>query len=369
MLYVLCLAFIVAVSIQLFYYGAFSVFAFSKDKPLEANQNQKFPVSVLICAKNEAVNLQKNLPAILHQHYDDFQVVLINDASTDDTLDVMETFAEQHANIHIVNVENNEAFWGSKKYALTLGIKAAKHEHLLFIDADCVPNSNLWIQHMASQFTSQKTIVLGYGKYITSSPSLVNLCVQYETLLTAIQYFSYALLGNPYMGVGRNLAYTKSMFFKTKGFINHLYKVNSGDDDLFIQEASTSQNTAITSHTESHTLSVAPGNFSKWFAQKRRHISTARFYSVPNKILLGLFYISKVSLFVFLPFALLYHWQLTTGFLFFYYILQYVVVGLSAKKLGELRVLWFLPILELILLSVHFSIFIANTISKPKHWS
>ncbi len=369
MLYVLCLTFSIAVSIQLIYYLFFSVFSFAKPKQVNLSALKEFPVSVLICAKNEAENLRQNLPKLLAQEYQDFEVVLINDASSDDTLGVMEDFKMKYPNVSIVDVANNEAFWGSKKYALTLGIKAAKHEHLLFIDADCVPNTNHWIRQMSAQFNQEKQIVLGYGAYETTKVSLVHLLVQYETLLTALQYFSYALLGNPYMGVGRNLAYTKSLFFKTKGFIRHLYLVQSGDDDLFVQEAATKTNTAITFQPESHTTSEAPHTFKEWIHQKRRHVSTAAFYSVQNKLLLGLFYSSKLIMFCSLPFALYTNLQLSLSLCIAYYLVQYVVVGFSAKKLNELRVLWCLPFLELGLLFFHFSIFIANTISKPKHWS
>ena len=251
-------------AIQLLYFICFSTILFVKKKKKSIEQ---IPVSVIICAKNEEQNLQTFLPNIIKQQYADFEIVLINDASSDDTLEIMQSFKEKHANIKIVNVKNNEAFWGNKKYALTLGIKAAKNEHLLFTDADCKPVSKLWIQTMVQQFSKSKTIVLGYGKYRTRK-TFVNLLVRFETLLTAIQYFSYAKLGSPYMGVGRNLAYTKSEFFKTNGFIKHI-QVRSGDDDLFIQEAATKNNTSFTLNPESFTVSNPPLTLKEWFRQKR----------------------------------------------------------------------------------------------------
>jgi len=358
--------FLVVVAIQISYYFVFSFFAFSREKP--EKKEVKIPVSVVICAKNEAENLQKFLPSIIHQKYTDFEIVLINDASSDNTLEVMEHFREHHKHIKIVNVENVEAFWGNKKYALTLGIKAAKNEYLLFTDADCKPVSEHWIRKMVAHFSNDKKIVLGYGKYQNKKVSFLNLVVRYETLLTAIQYFSYAKLGSPYMGVGRNLAYTKSEFFKVNGFIKHI-QIKSGDDDLFIQQAANKNNTAICTHPKSFTVSVPPASFKEWFRQKRRHISTAAHYKLQHQFFLGLFFISKV-LFLGLMLFLLLTYPLKTVLLVtsIYYFVQFLVMGVAAYKLQEKQLIYLLPFLEVFLILFQFSIFITNYFSKPTHW-
>lgn len=363
---VLFYVFVAAVVIQIAYYISFSVFAFGASSAKKSIQD--IPVSVIICAKNEAQNLRKNIPHLLSQEYATFEIVLINDASSDDTLEVMQSFADTHARIKLVNVDPNESFWGNKKYALTLGIKAAKYEHLLFTDADCKPISTQWISEMSSCFMENKQVVLGYGSYAKIPNSIINILVRYETVLTAIQYFSYALMGNPYMGVGRNLAYTKKVFFKVKGFANHL-QIKSGDDDLFVQQVASKQNTTITFSESSFTESDAPKTFIAWFRQKRRHTSTAKHYRLSHKALLGLFYLSK--LLVFLTFgALLFmiNWKLLISILGVYYIIQFVIFGFSARKLNDSKLTFFLPILEISLLIFHFAIFMANTVSKPNHW-
>lgn len=358
--------FVAVAVVQIIYYLCFSVVAFAKEKHKKTSQN--LPISVIVCAKNETENLEAFIPKILNQNYPNFEVVLINDASIDNTLEVMESFQQKHHNIKIVNVENNEAFWGNKKYALTLGIKSAKNEHLLFTDADCEPLSNNWITEMSNQFSAEKTIVLGYGKYEKTKFSLVNLFVRFETLLSAIQAFSYAKLGSPYTAVGRNLAYTKSEFFKVKGFINHM-NIRSGDDDLFIQDAATSKNTAVALHKDSFTLSKAPKTFIEWFRQKRRHVSTSSHYKGKHKFLLGLFYTTKLLFFA-LSTALFFlcDWKVILPIVLFYYLVQWIIVGFSAKKLHETQTLFFLPFLEIGLVLFQFAIFVANTISKPVHW-
>jgi glycosyltransferase involved in cell wall biosynthesis len=358
--------FITIVAIQVIYYVVFSVFAFSKTK---RNKTTSTPISVIICAKNEAENIKKFLPLIIEQNYPTFEIVLINDASSDDTLEFFEALAKKHNTIKVVDVVNNEAFWGNKKYALTLGIKAAKYNHLLFTDADCKPISKNWISTMSSNFTDKKSIILGYGSYQKKGHNLLNKLIRFETLLTAIQYFSYAKIGSPFMGVGRNLAYTKNDFYSTNGFIKHI-KIRSGDDDLFINEVATKQNTTICFSEESFTVSTPKTTFKTWFKQKRRHVSTANLYKTKHKLALGLFYVSQV-LFYILPILLLsflYQWEIVLGLIGLRLVFQYFVFGFSASKLKEKDVLYLLPLLEIGLILAQFSIFITNKISKPKHW-
>lgn len=349
----------------LFYLGYFS-FAISESSNLKA---QNIPVSIIICAKNEAENLKQFIPSVLNQNYPNFEVILINDASEDDTLEVMEGFLQEDHRVKLVNVENNEAFWGKKKYALTLGIKKASHPYLLFTDADCVPETEFWIEKMVANFNSDKSIVLGYGGYFKNKNSFLNKLIRFETLFTAIQYFSYAHWGFPYMGVGRNLAYSSKEFYNQNGFATHLH-VLSGDDDLFVNKAATAGNTAICFDNQAITRSNPKKSFKSWFRQKRRHVSTAKYYKVKHKLLLGTFYLSQVAFWILLVFLLMFqiHWQLVLAIFSLRLILQYAVFWKSARKFNELDLIWILPVLELSTICIQFGIFSVNLFSKPSNW-
>lgn len=359
--------FLLVVCIQVAYYLIiFQRFAFSKP---QSNTSKNIAVSVIICAKNEAENLKQYIPLIANQDYKDFEIVLVNDASIDNTLEVMEKLSEKHINIKIVDVENNEAFWANKKYALTLGIKAAKHDYLIFTDADCKPVSKYWIKEITSSFTSQKTIVLGYGGYDKVKNSFLNKLIRFETLLTALQYFSYAKFRLPYMGVGRNLAYRKDEFYKVNGFVDHM-DINSGDDDLFINNVANKENTAVCYTPFSFTKSLPKTTFRAWFKQKRRHVSTAKRYKLIHKLLLAEFYSSQILFWVLGIILLTLQFKLYVVLTVFAFtiLIKYLVIGFSAKKLNETDLILLYPFLELFLIFFQFSIFIANLISKPKHW-
>ncbi|MFV5703734.1 glycosyltransferase [Flavobacterium sp. XS2P12] len=367
MLILILYFFIFIVVVQISYYlGVFGKFAFAKAQKITP---KRIPISVIVCAKNEEENVANFIPLLAEQNYPDFEIVLIDDASSDNTLAIFEGFEKQYPNVRLVKVENNEAFWGNKKYALTLGIKSAKKEYLLFTDADCYPTSKDWITAMSSQFTMQKTIVLGYGKYKKIPNSFLNKIIRFETLLTAIQYFSWAKIGHPYMGVGRNLAYKKETFFNVNGFIEHM-QIRSGDDDLFINQAANAKNTTIAYTPESFTLSKPKTTFKDWFTQKRRHIATANYYKPLDKLQLGAFYCSQL-LFILLPIILLsfqFQWILVLSLIALRYLVAWIVVGFSAGKLKENDIKFWFPLVEIALIFTQINIFITNIFSKPVHW-
>lgn len=366
MLFITFCVFASAVFIQFLYYVVvFGKFAFSKP---QKSTPKRIPVSVIVCAKNEQENVRRFVPLLAEQDYPDFEIVLIDDASSDDTLEIFEGFEKQYSNIRLVKVENNEAFWGNKKYALTLGIKAARKEYLLFTDADCHPSSKDWIREMTSRFTMQKTIVLGYGAY-EKLPGFINKLIRFETVLTVVQYFSWAKLGHPYMGVGRNLAYKKEEFFNMNGFIEHM-KIRSGDDDLFINQAATGKNTTVCYSPESFTYSEPKKSFKDWFTQKRRHVSTAKHYKAFDRFQLGLFFVVQILFFI-LPIVLLafqFMWIYVLAIIGFRYLFTWITLGVAAGKLKEKDTMYFYPIMEIVLIFTQLNIFITNIFSKPVHW-
>lgn len=250
-------------------------------------------VSVIICAYNEAANLLKNLPPILNQAYKEFEVVVVNDRSTDDTSAILYDLKKQYPHLHIVTLKDFDRQQAGKKYALSQGIKASKYDTLLLTDADCMPVSDEWIASMVAHLDNDKKIVLGYGP-MNKENTWVNHFSRYETTITAVQYFSYALAGLPYMGVGRNILYKKELFTKVDGFKKHEH-LASGDDDLFINAVATAQNTAINLQPLSFMYSDAKKTWKKFYRQKSRHLSVGTYYKPIHKLLLGGYSLSLLT--------------------------------------------------------------------------
>lgn len=252
-------------------------------------------VSVIICAKNEEENLEQFLPRVLEQDYPEFEVVVVNDCSTDRTEQLLSQLSTRYKHLRFTNIPANEQFEHGKKLALTIGLKSAGYDHVLLTDADCYPVSDQWLQKMASNLSREKKIVLGYGGY-EKRKGLLNILIRYETVFTAIQYLSFAIKGRPYMGVGRNLAYEKALFFKNKGFARH-YHIPSGDDDLFVNETAVKNNTTVEIHRESHTLSIPKATLRGWIKQKQRHLSAGNHYNRGSRIRLAGELISRLVLY------------------------------------------------------------------------
>ena len=235
------------------------------------------PVSVIVCARNEAGKLRKNLPLILNQDYRSFELIVVNDHSTDDTPAVLKQLQKSHPTFRIVNFTHMK-FSPGKKDVLAAGIEAATNEWLLLTDADCAPVSRHWIRDMLNPASAPTTgVILGYSPY-RPLRGLLGAAVGYETYLTAVQYFGWALAGRPYMGVGRNLAYRRSLYRAAGGFAAHR-ALASGDDDLLIGRIATAANTRVVLSPDSRTVSPPPTSWSAWVRQKRRHLSTASAYA------------------------------------------------------------------------------------------
>ena len=358
--------FLPVVLLQLFYYVIFNNLHSTKRDTRAAGVT---PVSVIICARNEEGNLTENLPVLLGQDYEVFEVVVINDGSTDGTAAVLEAFSKTAAKLRILTVPPSGNATGNKKEALTLGIQAAKYDHLLLTDADCKPASTHWIAGMTAHFSDKKKIVLGYGAYEKIAGSLLNKLIRYETLLTAVQYMAWANAGMPYMGVGRNLAYSRPLLEEQNGFVKHR-DIRSGDDDLFINGAGHAENVAVCITKGAFTISKAKTNFGDWFKQKRRHITTAVHYKLIHKILLALFYISQ---FLFWTLAIIllafsFHWWYVTALIAIRWTVQYWTLGIAAKKLDEHDLTPYAPLLDFLLVFTQLRLFFTNLMAKPDRW-
>jgi glycosyltransferase involved in cell wall biosynthesis len=292
--------FFISVAVQLY----FILFVFNKINRVDVDAKsptKPFGITVIVCAWNELENLKELLPQLNNQDYKTFEVIIVDDRSWDGSYDYLLMECTEYQKVRFLRIEKTPDHLSSKKYALTLGIKSAKYDTVLLTDADCRPQSNQWIKEMAACMTSEKEIVLGFSPYFKSKGFLNNL-IRYETFITALQYFSFALVGVPYMGVGRNLMYRKSLFLKNKGFAKHT-NIVGGDDDLFMNDVATAENTAICLNPDAFMYSVPKTTWETWYRQKTRHLSVSKYYKLQNKILLG--GLATTQIFAWLTFLIL----------------------------------------------------------------
>ncbi|HSV77106.1 MAG TPA: glycosyltransferase [Bacteroidales bacterium] len=366
---VLLFAFGLVVGLQLFYHWFYlSRLAFFKpNEPQSGNP----PVSVIICARNEYLNLKENLPAFLQQDYPEYEVIVVNDGSDDDTEQLLYELKARFPHLKVISLQDKLNFFTGKKFPLAIGIRCAKHPVVLLSDADCIPDGPAWIAEMVSNFDAKTEIVIGFSQY-RKLPGLLNLLIRYDTLVIAFQYFSFALAGQAYMAVGRNLAYRRDLFFRHNGFISH-YHIPSGDDDLFINQAATPNNVRICVTKSSNTLSHPKRTFLYWMLQKRRHLSTGLHYKFRFKLLLGMYSFSQVA------FYLLFG-ALMTGFPFstiggialilfgLRTVSMLIIFYLAGKKLEQRLLSLTFPVLDLLILGTNLIFAVAALFFRKTKW-
>jgi len=365
------LIFVFITLVQLFYHWYyFARVSFARVRDY-ASAGTPPPVSVIICARNEYHNLKENLPVILEQDYPNFEVILVNDFSEDESYFLLKSLEEKYSNFKVIHLRENVNFFEGKKLALAVGIKSAKNDLILLTDADCQPAGKQWIKSMTAGFADNIDVVLGYGGY-NRKPGFLNHLIRFDTLSIALQYMGMAKAGSPYMGVGRNLAYKKSLFFKTGGFASH-YKIKSGDDDLFINMAAKGKNTVVAIHPDSYTWSKPKTSFSAWFAQKKRHLSTGKYYKAMDKFRLGLWAFSG-NLF-YITFIL---------FLIFAKTPEFLIIGLSffvirtisliilhyyaGKKFLEKKLFIYSPMFDIIMVLLNPVFALSNLFYRKNKW-
>jgi biofilm PGA synthesis N-glycosyltransferase PgaC len=350
-------------AIQLFYYLYFYLAVYLYKSP--GVITKKPPVSVIICARNEGENLKDFLPSILEQDYPDYEVIVVNDCSEDNSYLILGNYLLQYPHLKISTVNKDPKFTHNKRFAQFIGIKAAKNDILLFTDADCKPESDKWIESMTSHFSSKTDLVLGYGGYMNKK-GFLNKYIRYDSFSIAMQYFGMAIRGIPYMGVGRNLAYRRTLFFARSGYGAHNHLI-SGDDDLFVNSNASRSNTAIDFRPVAHTRSLPSSGLIEWAIQKKRHLTTAPHYKLRDKILLSIEPLTRLLFYsaVIVLLASRYHWIWISAGFAIRLLVQFTVYHLTQKRFNESGFLPYLLFFDIFSPLINGVLFISNTGGKP----
>lgn len=364
---------IACVLVQFYFLGYYFLPFARRPEELPAEENQAAdaePVSVLVCAHNELENLRRLLPLLLQQDYPaGFEIILIDDRSGDDTYLYVQQLTQYYPHVRLVTVDRTPAGLSPKKYALTLGIKTARYARMLFTDADCIPATNQWIRLMQRGFARPADMVVGYSAYVPET-GFLNKLIRFETLITGAQYLSFAWRGNPYMGVGRNLAYTRAVFQSTKGFASHIRSLG-GDDDLLVQDAvQHGARVVVVADPAAHTLSEPASRWRAWWLQKRRHLSAGRHYRLADRLRIGnfigsnlLFYIATIGLLFsrpdWIPLATV--WVLRTAAV----CITYTYLG---RRLDDRQPVIVLPVLDAVYFFYYLALGISLFLYRKLRW-
>lgn len=362
--YIFILAFIIQ---TIYYFRYFIPLIFAKDL-YDKSVNEG--VSVIICAHNEIAQLKKNLSSLLQQRHPNFELIVVVDRSTDGSLEWLKNLNKQYSALKIVSISEVPKNLNPKKFALRMGLENAVYDIILLTDADCYAVSDQWIDRMAHSFTTDTEIVLGISLY-EKNKSLLNRFIQFETWQTAILYLSFALKAEPYMGVGRNLAYRKSLF-KNKNIFQDISHLMGGDDDLIVNKHANAKNTKIQIDKKSLTISTPKSTIKEYLIQKKRHLSIGKYYKFKDKFKIGMFHLSQSVVYITFIFICILGTNqdyLLLGLLTFLRLIgQYVLMRKVSIKFGVEVDIFLIPIVELVFIFYYWIWGIYATLTNQLKW-
>lgn len=363
---ILFYVFVAIVFIQVLYsLFIFGGFVHAKTTP---PQSKRYPISVIVYVKNHQKELPKFLKALSQQSYPNFEIILVNNASHDDSLEICKEFAGLHSQTKIVDVKNNEAFWGNKRYALTLGIKVALHDHLLFTEPDAIPDSAQWIAHTASQATFHKTIVVGYHRIAASKKSIWNKLIRLQHNLTVFYNFAWIQKGKALYATNKNLLYHKELFFEHNGFIDYM-NLSHGEDYFFINKISTPKNTTTCGLPTAFTNSPSHDTYTAW--KNALHENHDLFKKLPlkDRLKIDLFTWSRFGFYTLALILLILSPQkeLILSLVLFRLLIVWVYIHLMCEKHQEKSLSLWLPLLEPIHTISTSTIAIRHTLFRRKN--
>lgn len=348
MLTILFYIFIAVIFIQILHYTIlYGNIAFGSSNSQKSSEI--IPVSILVYIKDQENNLPAFLPALLNQEHPKFEIILINNASEDNSLEIIESFAAGNPKIKIVNVINNEAFWGNKKYALTLGIKVASFNQLLFIEPDALPSSPFWALEMSQKFSSSKGVILGHTQIRKTPKSFISQLLRYQNTFKSTDLFAWSHFGKPIHGNARNQGYKKDLFYKVNGFIREM-KIPYGDEYAFIEEIGTKKNTAEAISANSFTVMDIPNTFSTWKEMLKTNNLLLKSSKIGHRIKIRFFNFIQLSFFILSAVLLsfLYQWEVVLALFLFRYLIVYFYNNKLFKIFNNKDLIWTLPFLEII---------------------
>ena len=345
--FIILIVFGVALLIQLLYHWLmFSRLAFHKNHHRPKSDSELEPVSIVLCARNAYEYLTELIPVLLGQDYPDFEIVVVNDCSDDETEEYLKDLERREPRIKPVQLKQHLNFFNGKKFPLSMGIKSAQNDLIVLTDCNCMPSNDQWLRSVVNYYGKNTEVVIGYSPFFQKK-GLLNQLMRFDALQNGLLYLSAALKGQPYMGNGKNLSYRKELFYRNKGFTSH-YTTSVGDDDLFVSQVATKKNTEVLIDAENIVHTIPTGSFRLWMRQKSSRYSTIPQYSPRTRLMLSVFYISQflfyasfIALMCLSPAA----FSIANGAAFyipilvFFFLLRYgsqlIIYHKSSKRLGE----------------------------------
>lgn len=290
------LCFIIEVSYLIFY-----IRNLNKTKP-QPTQNDIAPVSIIICSKNQAHYLEKNLPAFLNQDFTEYEVIVVDNGSVDDTEDVLIRLKNQFKHLRSTKIPIDEKFKHNKKLAITIGVKAAKYNQILHINPNSYPKTKEWLRNTAN--LAHDKLYNSYSNFEFQKGFLYNF-FRYDILKQSVKISSFTTSQKLYAGNSFNMSFQKSKFLENKGYAGNAH-FEAGYDHILCNDLA-KKSDYIYSTNPSTKITIDSKNCKKVWKSLNKHYYKSR-YNIPfkRKFLIDLEPITQFFFILFLALCLMY---------------------------------------------------------------
>ncbi|MDR2908151.1 MAG: glycosyltransferase [Bacteroidales bacterium] len=348
------------------------------ETPLDTSSQK--PISVVIATRNEHEQLRQNLPFFFNQNYANFEVVVVIDDSDKDLAYIMQEFEKQYPNLKTVSFEWSRNFFVSPRFAESIGIKSATYDRILLGNITTRPASPDWIARMSNALSGDKEIVLGYHT-AASKASFANALIRFDTFFYALRYLTATVFGRPFTANSKNLAFERSLFYEAQG-VAKFYNVNTGDEDMFVNKASTKTNTTIEIHPDAFVKGQLEPSFNDWFECKIRHRVLFKEFKTQNRVRLAGYELSSVLFYCITILAVccfflaepefsdvVFKLFIAAGVIFLLKLLaQWIMFKRMMKTFGEHGFLLFIPIYDIVMLILQPVLLLSGLFTKRITW-
>lgn len=308
--------------------------------------------SIVIPVHDNAAELKRNLDLILSQNYEqNFEVIVVDESSTDDTEDVLKLLKNRYPQLYVTFIPKSSHYLSRRKLSLTVGVKAAKYEWLIFTTADCYPKTAQWLKAIAKHCNDGIDMVLGYTPYSRNA----KVFHRFYRMLTACYCLYFAERGMAYACVGCNITLRKSVFMEHNGFLANL-KYLRGEYDFIVNEYAKPKRIAIAIEEDAQTVQDAPSrktrlNDNLFYMETRKHLAHSFMYRAVNNIDTALLHINLVVQVVALVCSIVLHnLAIITASSLAIVItltLRLVFASKAIHCFGEIMPVWLVPFMEL----------------------
>ncbi len=182
--------------------------------PLPSGSGQ-VPVSVIMIERNEEANLVKNLPGWLSMGYPDYEVLVVDDFSEDNSLSTLGLMKQQYRRLKFTGLSQETRF--SQKLSRNLAMKAATHDRVVFVNPTMEMPVHHWLPAIGAAFDKGKQMVVGYTA-TKPAKGFYHTMFRIESFFQQAESMAFCLNGLPFVAGEENIAFEKKAYFDLSGF-------------------------------------------------------------------------------------------------------------------------------------------------------